>query len=104
MIIYLLFDFSRVLLFPKDDNYDGLLNNLYRKVLNEKGAFLDNFRFNEELLNFLKPLKDKYNLLVYTTDIIQTDPTAKAVLDPIRHHLRPPPRRIMDRLARDLIA
>lgn len=36
MITNILFDFSRVILFPKDDNYSGLLNDLYRKITEEK--------------------------------------------------------------------
>lgn len=83
MITNLLFDFSRVILFPRDENYSGLLNELYRKILEEKSSFLDHYRINEELLNFLKPLKEKYHLSIYTTDIIQNDPVAKQFLDPI---------------------
>lgn len=83
MITNLLFDFSRVILFPKDENYSGLLNDLYRKITNGKASFLDHYKFNEELLNFLKPLKNKFRLSIYTTDIIQYDPEAKRVLDPI---------------------
>ena len=84
LLFYLvLFDFSRVILFPKDENYSGRLNDLYRKVIDENASFLDHYRFNEELLNFFKPLKYKFKLSIYTTDIIQNDPEAKKVLDPI---------------------
>lgn len=83
MITNLLFDFSRVLLFPKDKNYSGLLNDLYRKITSEDASFLDHYRFNEELLIFLKSFKDKFKLSIYTTDIIQNDPEAKKILDPI---------------------
>lgn len=83
MITHLLFDFSRVILFPKDENYNGLLNDLYRKITEEKSPFLDHYKFNDELLNFLKPLKGKYHLSIYTTDIIQNDPAARKILDPI---------------------
>ncbi len=83
MITNLLFDFSRVILFPKDENYLSLLNDLYRKIINEKASFLDHYKFNKELLNFLKPLKNKFKLSIYTTDIVQNDPEAKKVLEPI---------------------
>lgn len=83
MIANILFDFSRVILFPKEENYKGLLNDLYRKITEEKSSFLDHYKFNEELLNFLKPLKEKYRLSIYTTDIIQNDPIARKYLDPI---------------------
>lgn len=83
MITNILFDFSRVILFPKDENYKGMLNDLYRKIIEEKSPFLSYFKFNEELLDFLKPLKEKYHLSIYTTDIIQKDPEVKKILDPI---------------------
>lgn len=83
MITNILFDFSRVILFPKDENYKGLLNDLYRRITQEKSSFLDHYKFNEELLNFLKPLKGKYHLSIYTTDIVQNDPVARQILDPI---------------------
>lgn len=83
MISNILFDFSRVILFPKDENYKGLVNDLYRKMLEKKANFSEHFKFNEELLNFLKPLKEKYHLSIYTTDIVQNDPAAKDVIDPI---------------------
>lgn len=83
MITNILFDFSRVILFPKDENYKGLLNDLYRKITQEKSPFLNHYKFNEELLNFLKPLKEKYHLSIYTTDIIQNDPEVRKILDPI---------------------
>lgn len=84
MITNLLFDFSRVLLFAEDKNYVGLMNDLYRQVIKNKDYnFLDYFKFNQELLNFLIPFKDKYTLSLYTTDIIQDDPVAKEILAPI---------------------
>lgn len=83
MITNILFDFSRVILFPKDENYKGLLNDLYRKITEEKSPFLNHYKFNTELLNFIKPLKEKYHLSIYTTDIIQNDPEVRKILDPI---------------------
>lgn len=84
MITNILFDFSRVLLFPKDENYVGLMNDLYRGVIKNKDYnFLDYFKFNQELLDFLIPLKEKYTLSLYTTDIIQNDPVAKKAIAPI---------------------
>lgn len=83
MISNLLFDFSRVLLFPKDENYRGLLNDLYRKIIKDKSPFLDNFKLNQDLFAFLRSLKTKYKLSIYTTDIIQNDPQARVVINPI---------------------
>lgn len=83
MITNILFDFSRVILFPRDDNYSGSLNELYRKITVDKYSFLGHYKFNEELLGFLKSLKNKYHLSIYTTDIIQNDPKAQNILNPI---------------------
>jgi len=84
----LLFDFSRVLIFPKDTSYAGMLNDLYRNKLKEGNfVFFDNFKFNEELLSFLKTLKTTYSLDIFTTDVLQNDPAAKEVLKPIFSHV-----------------
>lgn len=83
MITNLLFDFSWVILFPKEETYTGKLNDLYKKVLNKESSFLDNFRFNTELLEYIKSLKDRFTVSIYTTDIIQNDPVAKDMLNPI---------------------
>ncbi|MBI2022816.1 HAD-IA family hydrolase [Candidatus Daviesbacteria bacterium] len=83
MITNLLFDFSRVILFPKDESYNGLLNDLYRKVRGENGLFLDYFKFNTELLNYLGQFKDKYTLSIFTTDIVQNDSEAQKIIKPI---------------------
>lgn len=84
MITNLLFDFSRVILFPKDEKYSGLLNDLYRKIVSENAAFLDHYRFNNELLEFLKTLKNKFKLSIYTTDIVQNDPESKKIVDELK--------------------
>lgn len=80
MIKTLLLDFSRTLLLPKSP-YSGKLNDLYRSIISKEYHFYDHFILNEELLNYLKPLKDKYTLAIYTTDIIQNDPAIKPILD-----------------------
>jgi len=84
----LLFDFSRVLIFPKDETYSGLLNDLYKKAINGGNFnFYDSFTFNTELLTFLKTIKSHFSLDIYTTDILQSDPAAKAILEPIFDHI-----------------
>lgn len=64
---YLIFDFSRVILFPKSD-HTGSLNKLYKK-LTENGPinFYDEYYLNEELLDFLVSIKDKFHLVVFTS-------------------------------------
>lgn len=89
----LLFDFSRVLLHPtdkqslpsgEDKNYSGSLNNLHRELKDNESYYLFNyFELNDELLEFLKSLKGKFEMCIFTTDIIQNDPLIREKIDPI---------------------
>ena len=84
MIKVLLFDFARVLLFPKDENYSGKLNDLNKTVTDEKHfKFEDVFYFNEELLDYLRTVKDKYKLVRFTSETIQDDLAVVEKLDGI---------------------
>lgn len=81
MIVHILLDFSRVMLFPKDKNYSGKLNDLYRKAVREKSFnFFSYFELNEELVQYINRLKSKFIIHILTTDIIQNDPAIKTVL------------------------
>ena len=82
MIKVLLFDFSRVLLFPKDDTYEGKLNDLYKQVRNLPDFnFFDHFRLNNELVEYLKVQKKNFRLVMFTSEIIQNDPAVKNILE-----------------------
>lgn len=84
MIKTLLFDFSRVLLHPTDKTYSGSLNNLHRELKDGESYYLFNyFELNEELLEFLKTLKGKFEMCIFTTDIIQNDPLIREKIDPV---------------------
>lgn len=75
MISALLLDFSRVLLHPKDKTYQESLNGLHAKLSKDPVyKFLDYFELNQELLQFLKNLKGKYNLSIFTSETIQEAP------------------------------
>lgn len=75
MIKALLFDFSRTLLFPKDLNYGGGLNSLYNEVkVKENFKVFDYFDINQQILDSVNYLKDKYPSYIFTTDSIQEDP------------------------------
>lgn len=88
MINTLLFDFSRTLLFPKDSTYNGKLNDLYRSIISKKNySFFDYFVINDDLFNYLKPLKKHYTLALYTTDIVQNDPAIKPILANLFSHI-----------------
>jgi HAD superfamily hydrolase (TIGR01509 family) len=84
MIKALLFDFSRVLLFPRDESYTGSLNEKHR-TLSEESSYniLDHFVLNEELLQFLDKIKGRVGLYIFTTDTIQDDPVLKARIEPV---------------------
>lgn len=84
MIKTLLFDFSRVLLHPTDKTYAGSLNNLHQELKDNESYYLFNyFELNKELLEFLKTLRNKFKMCIFTTDIIQNDPLIREKIDPI---------------------
>lgn len=77
MIRAILFDFSRVLLFPKDVSYAEELNKLHRKLVGTNDyKFSDYFYFNQELIDYLRQMKDKYDLYMFTSGTIQETPEA----------------------------
>lgn len=80
----IVFDFSRVLLFPKDLTYTGSLNEKHR-TLSEKSDYhlLDHFSLNEELLKHLADLKSKYRLFIFTSETIQDDSSLQPFLSPL---------------------
>lgn len=70
----LLFDFSRVLLHPKDKTIPSL-NGLYRELQKQDSFnFFEHFELNLELLQFLKSIHDKYRLYILTSEVIQNAP------------------------------
>ncbi len=80
----IIFDFSRVLLFPKDKTYTGSLNEMHR-TLSEKIDYhlLDYFSLNDELLKHLSKLKPKYRLFIFTSETIQDDSSLQPFLLPL---------------------
>jgi FMN phosphatase YigB (HAD superfamily) len=75
MIKALITDVSKVLLFPKDKEYQGSLNALYKeKASLPNFAFFDFFELNNELLEFYKSLKPNLSIYILTSDAIQDAP------------------------------
>ncbi len=68
----IVFDFSRVILFPKDAAYRESLNGLHRTLTSENPGypFFEHFQLNDELLGFLKLIKDK-PLYIFTSGYVQ---------------------------------
>ncbi|MBI2011182.1 HAD-IA family hydrolase [Candidatus Daviesbacteria bacterium] len=84
MIKTILFDFSRVILLPKDENYLGGLNDLHKKLKSALGySLIDYLYLNEPLLKKLKNFKDKFNLCIFTTGTIQNEKPLREILDKI---------------------
>lgn len=81
MVKAILFDFSRVLLFPNGKDPVESLNGKYRELL-ERGEFdfFGHFRLNEELMDFIYKLQDDYELYLFTSETIQEAPELKEEL------------------------
>jgi HAD superfamily hydrolase (TIGR01549 family) len=77
----IVFDFSRVILFPRDASYKASLNALHRQLLAEdpQYPFLDHFRLNTELLGCLKQITGP-PLYILTSSVIQESPAVKQAI------------------------
>lgn len=81
MVQVIIFDFSRVLLFPKDKNYQGGLNDLYKKIIkNSEYNFFDYFSLNHPLLTFVKNNQSNYSFHIFTSEHIQKDKAVFSLL------------------------
>ncbi len=85
MINTILSDLSRVILNPKDKNYNGSLNGLYKDLLQKNTSFnfYNYFEFNEDILKFYESLKDKYSINLFTTSTIQNSTEVKEIIDQV---------------------
>ena len=71
----LISDVSLVLLFPKDRNYLGSLNQLYKDTRNKPNFdFFDYFEVNTQLLAIYKKHIAKLDYYIFTSDAIQDEP------------------------------
>ncbi|HMT19362.1 MAG TPA: hypothetical protein PKD15_04965, partial [Candidatus Saccharibacteria bacterium] len=78
-IVAIITDFSRVLLFPTDNNYAGSLNELNNRLMKDDPdyTFLDYFSLNKELLAFYRELQTELPVFIFTSDSIQEHPAIK---------------------------
>ena len=82
MIKSIITDFSRVLLFPQDNEYTGRLNQLHQELLEDGDYyFWEHFELNDELLDFYKNISQKIPVYIFTTGCIQEYPQLKQKLD-----------------------
>jgi len=84
MIRAIISDVSYVLLFPKNKGYKGILNRFHEQIKKEENfSFFDFFELNTELLNFYKSIKNKVDLVIYTSDFIQDDPAVRKYFEKV---------------------
>lgn len=84
MIKAIVSDFSKVLLFPKDQNYSGSLNALHKELYQELDYNpLNHFELNLGLLEYYKSLQTQFDLFIFTTDAIQDAPEFQSYLKPV---------------------
>ena len=85
MIKAILSDFARVILLPKDKNYQGRLDVLeeeMKRKLKNYNVF-DYFELNHELLDFFQTIKNKIPLYIYTSGSNYETPGIYEKLTPI---------------------
>lgn len=72
-------DFSRVILFPKDEKYTGSLNELHKELSKQDTAydFDSYFTLNTDLLAFYSEISLKVPVYIFTSDSIQEHPAIK---------------------------
>ncbi len=84
MIKALISDFSRVILFPKDESYVSGLNSLHKELSKQSQYnILDHFKLNMELLDFYQALKAKVRFFIFTSETIQDASEFQPYLQPI---------------------
>jgi HAD superfamily hydrolase (TIGR01509 family) len=79
----IIFDFSRVILFPKDPGYQSGLNALHRSLhaTDPDYEFLGHFRINTELLDMLRQIK--LPMYVFTTGFVQEHRAVRSALQSV---------------------
>lgn len=86
MIKVLISDFSKVILFPNDDAYQGSLDELFKSAYGKTTHnFFDLYAINQELLDIYLTVKRKYKLqaCIFTTGTVQKHPELRPFLQPV---------------------
>lgn len=82
MIKIVLSDFSRTILYPRDEQYSGSMNSLHEQLCKKEDYDVwEHFAFHEILLSFYKNISVKIPVYVLTTKYLQAWPPVKARLD-----------------------
>jgi HAD superfamily hydrolase (TIGR01509 family) len=75
MIKAIVFDFSRVLLFPINKDYRGSLNELHKKHVKEKDySVFHLFQLNTDLLQQIEKIAYKTRVYILSSETIQESP------------------------------
>jgi len=83
MITTLVSDLSYVLLFPKDKNYQGTLNGLY-KTLTGSYNFFDYYQLNQPLFEAYQEFKEQgTSVNIFTSGSLQENAQVNQVLEPV---------------------
>ncbi|MEI7603518.1 MAG: HAD-IA family hydrolase [bacterium] len=84
MINAILLDIARLIVFSKSDAIVGSLNSFYQEHSKDTNFdFFNYYRVNDELLNYLERLKNKYEIFGFTKGIIHSVPEIKNKIDNI---------------------
>ena len=84
MIKAIISDFSRVLIFPKDETYLGSMNDLYReKIKLPEFNIFEHYQLNTELIEFYKS-QAKFPVYIFTSGAsLHLDSKVKPELDKV---------------------
>jgi FMN phosphatase YigB (HAD superfamily) len=74
----IIWDFSRTLIFPRENSYKGGLNELYENSPTK--SFTDLYRINPELFRFIDDIKDNVPSIIFTTGKFQEDPEITGII------------------------
>lgn len=84
MIKTLLFDFSGVILNPPQESTVEGVPEIHKEIFpKDPYYFANHFELNDELLNFLKTQKEKFNLCIFTSMMLKEEPELRKRIDPI---------------------
>lgn len=85
MVKCILLDFSRVILFYKDVSYGNGLSDKHNELREDQSnyKFTDYFELNIKLLKFIKKLKNKYQISMFTNSILHKMPAVQKQLNPL---------------------
>lgn len=84
MIRAIISDFSRVLIFPKNEDYKGSLNELHRNLsVTENYNLSHHFQLNTELIEYFQTIRSKYDLFIFTTETLHEEKELQSIINDI---------------------